>query len=51
MTTATAPQTVSSHLRPIDRDGLMAFAEKVVTTRVPAVLTKYTPLLMVSTVL
>jgi len=28
MTTATAPQTVSSHLRPIDRDGLMAFAEK-----------------------
>ena len=28
MTTAIAPQTVSTHLRPIDRDGLMAFAEK-----------------------
>ena len=28
MTTATAPTTVSSYLRPIDRDGLMAFAEK-----------------------
>lgn len=28
MTTATAPTTVSTHLRPIDRDGLMAFAEK-----------------------
>ncbi len=28
MTTATAPQTVSTHLRPIDRDGLLQFAEK-----------------------
>ena len=30
MTTATAnqPETVTSHLRPIDRDGLLAFAEK-----------------------
>lgn len=30
MTTATAskPETVSTHLRPIDRDGLLAFAEK-----------------------
>ncbi len=28
MTTATAPTTVSSYLRPIDRDGLLAFAEK-----------------------
>jgi len=28
MTTATAPKTISAHLRPIDRDGLMAFAEK-----------------------
>lgn len=28
MTTATAPTTVTSYLRPIDRDGLLAFAEK-----------------------
>ncbi|MDO6564929.1 OsmC family protein [Amphritea sp. 1_MG-2023] len=28
MNTAITPKTVSSHLRPIDRDGLMTFAEK-----------------------
>ncbi len=28
MTTATAPKTVSTYLRPIDRDGLMEFAAK-----------------------
>ena len=28
MTTATAAQTISTYLRPIDRDGLLAFAEK-----------------------
>jgi len=28
MTTATATQTISTYLRPIDRDGLLAFAEK-----------------------
>ncbi|MCD8512070.1 MAG: OsmC family protein [Nitrincola sp.] len=28
MTTATASKTVSTYLRPIDRDGLLAFAEK-----------------------
>lgn len=28
MTTATAPNTVHAYLRPIDRDGLMGFAEK-----------------------
>ena len=28
MSTATAPTTVTSYLRPIDRDGLLAFAEK-----------------------
>lgn len=28
MTTATAPETVTAYLRPIDRDGLMAFADK-----------------------
>ncbi|MBR9828837.1 MAG: OsmC family protein [Oceanospirillales bacterium] len=28
MTTATAPETVTAYLRPIDREGLMAFADK-----------------------
>ncbi|MBR9884196.1 MAG: OsmC family protein [Oceanospirillales bacterium] len=28
MTTSTAPETISTYLRPIDRDGLMTFAEK-----------------------
>lgn len=28
MSTATEARTISTYLRPIDRDGLMAFAEK-----------------------
>ncbi|WP_086830711.1 OsmC family protein [Halomonas aestuarii] len=28
MTTATTPETVTTHLRPIDREGLLGFAEK-----------------------